>query len=140
MISVLPEVLDSHGAWAHFLSKLSKVPISRLQRFWIYAKRRGFHGREGEPAWEVQKTRALAAASLGFSTVSWFQNEAWTICYPPGLGKEQHIQEGRDLQCPFPQRGPMDPDLELTVDALVIFGPRTQQWRVEQESLFECST
>ena len=65
MTSILPEVPDGHGAWTQVLSNLSMVPISRLQRFWIYAKRRGFHGRDAGPAWEMQETRALAAASLG---------------------------------------------------------------------------
>ena len=137
---VLLEVPDSHPAWAQVLSNLSKVPISWLQRFGIYVKRRGFHGREAGPAWEMQKTRALAAASLGMQRSAGGSGRGLDHLLLLGVGKEQHIQPSRNLQSLFSQRVPMDPDLEFAVDALVIFFGLGFNDGDSSRIFFECST
>ena len=81
------------------------------------------HGREVGPAWEMQKTRALATTSLGMQRAVGDQNVAWTIRVPRSWAKiDTHIQTSGNLQSPylhFSQRAPMDPDLEFAMDALV---------------------
>ena len=77
----------------------------------------GLHNREAGPAWEMQKTRALAAASLRMQQSAVDTKRGMDQLLPPGLGKEQHIKTSMDLETLFPQRSAMDTDLELEADA-----------------------
>ncbi|CAK0868326.1 unnamed protein product, partial [Prorocentrum cordatum] len=51
---------------------------------------------------------------------------------PPGLGRQQHIDQALGLPSPFTQQRPMDDDLHVVAEMMVVFGPRSQVWRERQ--------
>ena len=134
MISVLTDIPDSHPVWAQVRSNLSKVPIPRLQRFWICAKRHGFHGREVGNA-ENSGTRSSKPRC---AAVSWGPKTRPGPCATPeGWAKSNTSRRAGICNLNFPN--PRGPVLDLAPDAWVIFRPGIQQWRLEQENFLNAA-
>jgi len=108
---MLPDI-DSFD-WDDLGRRLSKVPLARLQAYWVDAALRGRDTEVQGPEWSAQRHRASLLASFGKQRATSDSKRGLAPLITAGLGPSDHLCQALRLPHPFHAVFRSDDDLSF---------------------------
>ena len=112
-----------------FKSAKVKIPVARLQCYWVWTQLKQREAGNQGPGWTGQRRRGIMAASLGSQRYPGSAKLGLDHIIKPGLGKSKHMQKALELESPFIVQGVCDEDVAFTACATAVLGPWLAGWR-----------
>ena len=108
--------------------------LAALQTYWVYTQLKGMVPHSQGPSWSAQRFKAKAMATLGSQRATSDSSRGLDHIFPPGLGKESHLEHALRLPSPYETAAEHDKDLSFAMTAAGVWGPYLEKWRLKQMS------